>query len=132
MSKKEIAKGTFTVEMKPESQEKNDEISFGRFTIDKVFKGDLEATSNVEMLTANADNDSAAYVAIESVKGKLNNKSGSFLLTHTGTMTSNSQQLEVSVVPGCSSGELIGLEGKMTIDIVDKVHFYTLEYSISK
>lgn len=128
MSKKEIAKGTFTVEMKPESQEKVEEIAFGRFIISKVFNGDLEAKSKVEMLTANAGSGSAAYVAIERIEGSLKGKSGSFVLTHVGTMNSASQQLEVTVVPGCGTGELTGIEGKMSIDIVDKVHYYTMEY----
>ena len=131
MSKKEIAKGTFKVEMKPESQEKIEDISFGRFIISKVFEGDLEATSKVEMLTVGSDKGSAAYVAIERIDGSLKGKSGSFVLTHVGTMNSNSQQLEVAVVPGCGTGELAGIEGKMTIDIVDKVHYYTLEYLFS-
>lgn len=129
MSKKEIAKGTFTVEMKPESQEKIEGISFGRFIISKVFEVDLEATSKVEMLTAGSDNGSAAYVAIEHIQGNLKGKSGAFVLTHVGTMNSESQKLEVNIVPGCGTGELSGIEGKLTIDIVNKVHYYTIEYS---
>lgn len=130
MSIKETAKGTFTVEMKPESQEKIEDVAFGRFVISKIFEGDLGATSKMEMLTANADGGSAAYVAIERIEGKLKGKSGSFVVTHVGSMNSSSQQLEVAIVPGCGTGDLAGLEGKMSIDIVDKVHHYTMEYSL--
>ena len=131
MTKKSIAKGTFTVELKPEAQDKVGDISFGRYSLDKKFQGDLEATSKVDMLSAGADNGSGAYVAIEHVSGQLNGRNGAFLLMHSGTRTKDSQQLSVSVVPGCGTGELTGLEGKMTINIVDKEHFYELEYSLN-
>jgi hypothetical protein len=117
--------------MKPERQDKVGDITFGRYIFDKVFKGDLEATSKVEMLAAGSDNGSGAYVAMEHVNGKLNGKNGTFVLTHMGTRTSYSQELTVLVVPGCSTGDLAGLEGKLSIDIIDKVHFYTLEYFFS-
>jgi Protein of unknown function (DUF3224) len=124
------AKGSFSVTMKPEGQNKVGDITFGRYAIDKVFKGDLEGTSKVDMLGASSDNGSGAYVAIESVSGTLNGKTGIFLLIHNGTMTKTSQQLTVTVVPGCSTGDLTTLEGKLTINIVGKEHFYVLEYSL--
>lgn len=130
MSTKLIAKGTFAVEMKPEHQDTIGDITFGRYTFNKVFKGDLEGTSKVEMLGANSSNGSGAYVALERVDGKLNGKVGTFVLTHVGTRTSNSQKLNVSIVSGCSTGELEGLEGNLVIEIVDKVHYYTIEYTL--
>lgn len=41
---------------------------------------------------------SAAYVAIERVTGTLNGRSGSFVLQHTGTMTSSAQQQSITEV----------------------------------
>jgi Protein of unknown function (DUF3224) len=126
-----IAKGTFNVELKPVAQDKIDGITFGKYSIDKIFQGDLEATSKLDMLSAGADNGSGAYVAIEQVNGKLNNKSGTFVLVHSGTRTKDSQHLNVFIVSGCSTGELAGLKGTMTINIVGKKHFYELEYSFA-
>lgn len=124
------AKGTFEVDMKPEGQNKTENITFGKYSIQKTFKGGLEGISAADMLSVGSDNGSAAYVAIERVVGTLNGRKGTFVFTHSGTMTSSSQQLTVSVVPGCGTGELLGLEGKLTINIVGKEHFYSFEYSL--
>lgn len=124
------AKGTFVVEMKPEGQNKIEDITFGKYSFQKTFKGDLEATSKVDMLSAGSDNGSGGYVAIEGVTGTLNGRSGTFVLMHTGTRSKTSAQLTVTVIPGCSTGDLIGLEGKLTINIVGKEHSYVFEYSL--
>ena len=92
------------MEIKPESQNKLDGLAMGRYSINKVFQGDLQATSKFEMLGANADNGAGAYVALEQVKGKLHDKTGTFLLTHCGTMTKDAQQLTVLVAAECGSG----------------------------
>jgi len=100
-------------------------------SIDKQFHGDLEATSKGEMLSAMTDTKgSAGYVAIERVTGKLQGRSGSFVLQHTGTMTRGEPQLTITVVPDSGSGQLVGLTGKMTIKITDGKHFYDFEYTL--
>ena len=48
-----LAKGTFTVEMKPQAEPHTAEgVSLGRMSLDKRFEGDLVATGQGEMLTA--------------------------------------------------------------------------------
>jgi hypothetical protein len=129
---KVIAKGSFVVDLKPQSQEKIEDITIGRWSIDKKFSGDLEATSKVEMLGVGSESSGkGAYVAIEAITGTLNGLQGSFVLMHNGTRSSNSQQLSVNIISGCSTGQLVGIEGKMTISIVDKKHLYELEYEMS-
>jgi hypothetical protein len=73
---------------------------------------------------------SAGYVAIERVTGALHGRKGTFVLQHNGTMTRGDGQLTVTVVPDSGTGELVGLSGKMTINIVEKKHFYEFEYTI--
>jgi hypothetical protein len=104
--------------------------SLGRRSINKQFRGDLEATSKGEMLAAVESNGSAAYVALERVTGKLHGRSGSFVLLHSAMMTAASQQLSVTVVPGSATGELDELHGKMSINIVDKKHYYQFDYTL--
>jgi len=125
-----IAKGTFDVSVKPEDQNRVNGITFGRHCVQKTFGGDLEGTSKFDMHSAGTDTGAGAYVAIESVTGTLQGKSGTFLLMHSGTMTPTSQQLTIIVAPGCSTGALAGLEGKFTIEVVDKKHFYVFEYTL--
>lgn len=74
---------------------------------------------------------SAGYVAIERVTGSLAGKTGTFVLQHLGAMTRGESTLwSVTVVPDSATGELLGLSGKMTIDIVEGKHLYTLEYTL--
>ena len=126
------ATGSFDVTLKPLAPEdKADGIALGRFSLDKQYHGDLEATSTGTMLTAGADSTgSAVYVAIERVTGTLQGRRGSFALYHNGTMTREAQNLTVLVAPGSGTGALVGLSGKLGITIVDGKHLYDLEYSL--
>ncbi len=128
------ATGTFEVKLNPlDPYNKTKDQTIGRMSIDKQFFGDLEATSKGEMLTAGtAIKNSAGYVAIETVTGKLNGRSGTFVLQHTGTMTRGTPELSVTVVPDSGTGELSGLAGRMVIKIGDGKHSYEFDYTLPK
>lgn len=113
------------------ANEKIDGLALGRFTLDKQFHGALEATSKGEMLTAAGSlKGSAGYVAIERVTGTLAGRTGSFALQHLGVMDRGAPTLNITVVPDSGTGQLAGLTGAMTINIVDKKHFYDFEYTL--
>ena len=104
----------------------------GRMSIDKRFHGDLDATSEGEMLTAGTPvKGSAGYVAIERVSGALHGLSGTFVLQHSGTMTRGTPQLTITVVPDSGTDGLVGLAGMMMINIVDGTHSYDFEYTLA-
>ena len=125
------ASGTFEVKMTPQTPD-DKSAAVARFSLDKRFQGDLEGNSKGEMLAVGtAVTGSAGYVAMEQVTGTLNGRRGAFALQHTGTMTRGAPQLSVTVVPDSGTGELSGLSGKMTINIVDGKHFYEFEYTIA-
>jgi hypothetical protein len=99
--------------------------------LDKQFHGDLEATSKGQMLAAMTDvQGSAGYVAMERVKGTIEGRSGTFVLQHSATMTRGAPQLSIVVVPDSGTGQLVGLAGQMTIDIVEGKHFYEFGYTL--
>lgn len=127
------ASGTFDVKLSPlASEDVKDGASLGRMSIDKQFHGDLEGTSTGEMLTAGTPvKDSAGYVAIERVTGKLQGRSGSFALQHSGLMNRGTPQLAITVVPDSGTGELRGITGTMMIRIQGGKHFYDLDYTIN-
>ena len=128
------ATGPFEVTMVPPqpAYDTVDEVALGRITINKVFHGDLEATSVVEMLTAMTGvMGSAGYVAIERVVGTLHGRRGTFVLQHSGSMTRGEQQMAVSIVPDSGTGELKGIDGRMVINIADGKHSYVLDYRLS-
>jgi hypothetical protein len=126
------ASGIFHVTVNPQPPYDTAEgMSLGRVSIAKRFEGDLQAASTVEMLTAMTPvKGSAGYVAIERVTGSLRGRQGSFVLQHSGTMSRDNAELTVSVVPDSGTGQLQGIAGKMTIDIVDGKHMYTFEYTL--
>jgi hypothetical protein len=127
------ASGEFEVKMVPQTaDEKSPGAAVGRFTLDKKFHGDLEATSKGEMLTVMAVEGSAGYVAMEQVSGTLNGSKGTFALQHTGTMTRGAPQLSVTVVPDSGTDQLKGIAGKMTIKIDGAKHFYEFEYTLAE
>jgi len=125
------AKGTFEVKVVPVAEDKADGSTLGRYSLDKQYHGDLDATAKGEMLTAGSDvKGSGAYVAVERVTGTLNGRKGSFALVHKGTMGGGSMHLEVTVVPDSGTDQLTGLSGKLNIIIADGKHSYELEYTL--
>ena len=126
------AEGSFEVKNKLlEADEATTGTPIGRFGLDKQFRGDLDATSKGEMLSAGGPaKGTAGYVAIEHVTGTLNGHRGAFALQHFGTMEGGSFKLSVAVVPGSGSGELAGITGTMTIIIAAGKHSYTFDYTL--
>ena len=124
------ASGTFDVKASPQEDTVGDP-TISRLSLDKQFHGDLEGTSKGQMLAAGTDvQGSAGYVAIERINGKLHGHSGTFVLQHSGTMTRGVPQLIITVVPDSGTDQLVGLTGKMTINIVDGKHFYEFDYTL--
>jgi len=129
-----VAKGPFEVKMAPVDTAHKDEKAIARFSLDKVYHGDLEATGTGEMLaTMGTVKGSGTYVAMEIVDGTLAGKKGTFALGHIGTMAHGEQNLSINVVPDSGTGELERISGKMKINIAaDGKHSYEFEYEIHK
>jgi hypothetical protein len=124
------ALGTFEVKINPLPPYNNSaDAKLARMSIDKQFQGDLDATSQGEMLSAGTDTKgSAGYVAIERVTGRLNDRSGSFALQHNATLNRGTPYLNIVVIPDSGTGELAGLGGTMHIIIDKGKHSYEFEY----
>ena len=127
------AMGTFDVKVipqKPDNKE-SETAKLGRMSLDKQFHGDLEATSQGEMLAAMTEvKGSAGYVAMERVNGTLHGRNGTFVLQHSGTMTRGEPKLTATVVPDSGTGDLVGISGSMNIIIEAGKHSYEFEYSL--
>jgi hypothetical protein len=110
-----------------------DGVAYGRSTIEKTFHGDLEATSHVEMLSVMGEGDGAGYVALETVRGALHGRSGSFAILHAGTMTSEAMWAKWPISPGSGTGALEGITGEARIEIApDGAHTLHLEYKLQE
>lgn len=75
-----VAKGAFDVKMAPAETAHKDVKEIARYSIDKVYHGDLEATGTGEMLASMGTvKGSGTYVAMEIVSGTLVGKKGTFV-----------------------------------------------------
>ena len=123
------AAGPFDVKLAPQPP---GEDALGRFSLDKTFHGDLEATSKGQMLAFRSSvNGSAGYVAMEQVTGVLQGRQGTFVLQHNGIMNRGNGDLSVSVVPDSGTDDLTGLSGTMRIEVADGKHSYKFDYAFA-
>lgn len=127
-----IARGTFTVEMKPQAgQQEVGGVALGRMSLDKRFEGDLVGTGQGEMLSALTPvKGSAGYVAIERFTGALHGRSGSFVFQHSGTLDQGAQRLAIGVVPDSGTEDLLGIRGTFRLNLADGRHSYEFKYTL--
>ena len=126
------ARGTFEIKMTPQATDATT-TGLARYLLEKQFHGDLEASSQGEMLAVGtAVPGSAGYVAMEHVTGTLNDRRGMFALQHSGTMDRGTAQLSVTVVPDSGTDQLAGLTGTMEIKIADGEHSYEFQYTLAE
>lgn len=127
------ANGLFDIQIAPQALSSVAASSgLKRMSLDKRFHGPLDATSTGEMLAFRSATDgSAGYVAMELVRGRLDGRSGSFVLQHSSTMTRGVPAQSTQVVPDSGTEALAGLSGQMVIDIAaDGTHAYRFEFTL--
>lgn len=97
--------------------------------INLAYHGDIEAESVLDYLMAYASESSAFFVGMEHVTGRLGGRSGSYVLQHSGTFTNGTATDIYTVVPGSSTGELVGLRGEgRNITTHEEPHRFTFTY----
>lgn len=121
--------GQFDVRRTAQAQSPDEAALFARHELAKVFHGDLDATGAGVMLSiGTAVAGSAAYSALEVVRGRLHGREGTFALQHTGLMARGAPALTIRVVPDSGTGGLAGLDGTLDIRIEGGQHFYDFDY----
>ncbi|QMV72403.1 DUF3224 domain-containing protein [Comamonas piscis] len=127
-----IATGRFDIKLQPEGLSPVAEATgLGRLSLDKQFSGDLQATSQGEMLSFRSSTPgSAGYVAMERVHGRLHGRSGSFVLQHSASMAQGQSTQSITVVPDSATEALQGLRGSMQITIDNGEHSYRFVYQL--
>lgn len=124
------ATGPFEVKMAPLDTHADPPV-LARMSLDKVYRGDLQATAQGEMLAAmTATEGSAGYVAIERVTGTLAGRTGTFMLQHDGLMNRGAPSLVIHVVPDSGTDGLVGLSGTMQIVMDGGAHTYVFDYTL--
>jgi len=107
---------TATFEVKSWDEKPYDEMDGGpkltRASITKSFTGDIEGEGTLEYLMIYRDDGSASFVGLERIVGRVGDRSGSFVLQHSGTFEGGVAKATLSVVPGSGTGDLRGLRGE--------------------
>jgi Protein of unknown function (DUF3224) len=83
-----------------------------RASVTQAFEGDLEGDGSVEWLMCYRPDETADFVGLQRVSGRLGERSGSFVLRTEGTFDGKEAKGEWTVVPGSGSGELAQLRGE--------------------
>lgn len=107
--------------------------ALSRVTICKAFHGGLDGESVGEGLFCgtNAPEAGAGYVVSERVTGRLDGRSGTFVLQHGGVAAPEAAPRSFGhVVPGSGTGDLAGLRGEVAFGVDEGgAHTLTLEYA---
>ncbi len=88
-----------------------------RATVENQFSGTITGTSTVVYAMSYQPDGTAVFEGYEQIEGSVDGRAGSFVLQHTGTVTSADSPTDFvvsctwRVVPGSGSGKLIGLTG---------------------
>lgn len=108
-------KASATFEIKGWDEKPYDEYEgrkLTRATVGRVFHGELQGESTTEYLMAYAPDGSASFVALQRIIGRIGNRSGSFVLQHTGAFARGVATEVCTILPASATGELIGIKGE--------------------
>lgn len=83
-----------------------------RATVVESLDGDIVGEETTEYLMAHLSDESASFVRLTRVVGKIGGRSGSFVLQGSGTCADGTAKGDFFVVRGSGTGELKGLRGK--------------------
>lgn len=81
-----------------------------KVTIRKRYRGDIEGSGTVHVLTAQGAT-GAGYVASERIEGTLDGRTGTFVIQHGGLADGDRQSTFGSIVPNSGTGALTGISG---------------------
>jgi Protein of unknown function (DUF3224) len=80
--------------------------------VSESFHGDIEGEGVVRFLQVSRADGSASFVGMERVRGRIAQRSGTFLLQDAGTLKAGTVSGEWFVIPGSGTGQLHGLRGE--------------------
>jgi len=81
-------------------------------TITHDYHGEIEGEGTLEYLMVWPTEEIASFVGMERVVGRIGDRSGTFVLQHTGTLDHGIASTSWFVVPGSGTGDLLGLRGE--------------------
>ena len=110
----EHAAGTFKVEGWDEQAygELEEGRKLTRASVKQAFSGEIDGSGEVEWLMCYRPDETAEFVGLQRVDGRLGERSGSFVMRSSGTFDGREAAGELAVVAGSGTGGLEGLRGR--------------------
>jgi hypothetical protein len=105
--------GTFAFtswDEKPYSE--TDGTKLTQSTVANTFHGDVEGQSTLEYLMFYPAEGAVTFIGLEHITGRLGDRSGSFVLQHSGAFENGAATGRWFVLPGSGTGDLRGLRGE--------------------
>lgn len=110
------AHATGTYEVKTWEEQPYNEATglpkLARASATETYHGDIKGEGTAEYLMVYRNDGSAHFVRVERVVGKIEDRSGSFVLQGSGTFENGEAKCAWTVVPGSATGDLRGLTGE--------------------
>ncbi len=123
------AKSAFTVDGRQADPVEWTGGQMSRTRLTKTFTGDVVGTGVVETVMLGTDGGPSVYVGIERFDVTVHGRAGTFLMTHTATMSGDRSHLALAVVPDSGTGELTGIAGTGEIT---PGHDFVLAYTLGE
>lgn len=103
-----------------------------RAEVTKSFEGDLQGTSKLQYLMTYREDGTADFVAMERIRGSLDGKRGTFVLSHVGAFVDGAASGTWTVVDGSGTDDLEGLTGSSEFSIPkgEETFPFALDYEI--
>jgi Protein of unknown function (DUF3224) len=83
-----------------------------RIRVAETFSGDIEGEGVAEFLQVSVAEDSASFVGLARVTGRIGDRVGTFVLQDAGSLAGTTVSGTWFVVPGSGTGQLAGLRGE--------------------
>jgi hypothetical protein len=108
------ATGNFKIERWEEQPylENEDGGKLTRAKVEQTFHGKIDGHGEVEWLMCYRPDNTADFVGLQRIVGRVGEHSGSIVLESTGTFDGSQAKGPVRVVPGSGTGELKGVSGE--------------------
>lgn len=129
----QIAKATFVAKSWQETPyaEREGLPKLSKTSCEQVYRGDLSGESTLAYLMVYDAHGNASFVGLERIVGSIKAKHGSFVLRHWGVFENGVARIELSIVAGTGTGELVGIEGGCTFESPHADEYeIALEYSL--
>ena len=83
-----------------------------RASVKQAFDGDIAGEGRAEWLMCYRPDETADFVGLQRVVGRVGDRSGSLVLESTGTFDGKEAKGPMTIVPGSGTGDLEGIVGK--------------------